>query len=120
MNLDGPGSNEVREFFIENALMWLGDYGVDGLRVDAVHAFFDRSAIHFLEDLSERVKALERRMGRPLWVIAESDLNDPRLVWARERGGYEMDAAWSDDFHHSLHTMLTGEQEGYYRDFGSL
>lgn len=120
VNLDGPGSDEVRDYFIENALMWLGDYGVDGLRVDAVHAFFDRSAIHFLEELSGRVKALERRMGRPLWVIAESDLNDPRLVWSRERGGYEMDAAWSDDFHHSLHTMLTGEQDGYYRDFGSL
>jgi maltooligosyltrehalose trehalohydrolase len=119
VNLDGPGSDEVRRFFVDNALMWLGDFGVDGLRLDAVHALVDRSAVHFLEELSGQVDILERRMGRPLWLIAESDLNDPRLLWSRERGGYELDATWSDDFHHSLHALLTGERDGYYRDFGS-
>ncbi|HEX2152458.1 MAG TPA: malto-oligosyltrehalose trehalohydrolase [Acidimicrobiia bacterium] len=120
INLDGPGSDEVRRFFIDNACMWLRDYGVDGLRLDAVHAFVDRSAVHFLEELANEVNALERRLGRRLWLIAESDLNDPRLLWSRAEGGYELDAAWSDDFHHSLHVALTGEQAGYYQDFDTL
>jgi maltooligosyltrehalose trehalohydrolase len=120
VNLDGPGSDEVRRFFIDNALMWLGEYGVDGLRIDAVHAFVDRSAVHFLEELAIRVAELEEATQRPLNLIAESDLNDPRLVWSRDRGGYGLDATWSDDFHHALHALLTGERDGYYADFGSI
>ena len=120
VNLDEPGSTEVRNFFIENALGWLEHYHVDGLRLDAVHAIFDQSAIHFLEEMSARVDELEARLGRALWVIAESDLNDPRVVRPRTEGGYGIDAQWSDDFHHALHAVLTGETAGYYSDFGSI
>ncbi len=120
VNLDGPDSDQVRRFFIDNALMWLGEYGVDGLRIDAVHAFFDRSAIHFLEELAVHVSRLENETGRRYRLIAESDLNDPRLVWPRNRGGYGLAASWSDDFHHALHALLTGERTGYYEDFGEL
>ncbi|HEX5431391.1 MAG TPA: malto-oligosyltrehalose trehalohydrolase [Bryobacteraceae bacterium] len=120
VNLDGAGSREVRRFFCDNALMWLRDYHFDGLRIDAVHAIFDFSAVHFLEQLATEVKALEAHLGRHLAVIAESDLNDPRIVTPRECGGYEIDAQWSDDFHHALHTVLTGETAGYYADFGKL
>ena len=120
VNLDGPGSAEVRRFLCDNALMWLRDYHFDGLRVDAVHAIFDSSAVHFLEQLASEVKELEAHIGRDLAVIAESDLNDPRIVTPREAGGYGVDAQWSDDFHHALHTALTGERNGYYQDFGSL
>jgi len=120
VNLDGPGSDEVRAFFFDNALMWLRDYHFDGLRLDAIHAFLDGSARHFLEELSERVEGLEAALGRPLWLIAESDLNDPRIVRRRELGGYGIDAQWSDDLHHALHAVLTGEREGYYVDFGGL
>jgi maltooligosyltrehalose trehalohydrolase len=120
VNLDGPGSDEVRAFFLDNALMWLRDYHVDGLRLDAIHAFLDGSARHFLEELSERVEELEAALGRPLWLIAESDLNDPRIVRRREVGGYGIDAQWSDDLHHALHSVLTGERGGYYVDFGAL
>ena len=110
----------MREFFIENALMWLRDYHFDGLRIDAVHAFIDRSAIHFLEQLETEVRTLSDHTGRHYAVIAESDLNDPRLVTAREAGGYGLDAQWSDDFHHALWVVLTGETTGYYQDFGSM
>lgn len=120
VNLDQAGSTEVRRFFIENALMWLRDYRFDGLRLDAVHSFGDRSAVHFLEQLAREVEALSWSLGRELVLIAESDLNDPRLLWSRERGGYGLQAAWSDDFHHALHTVLTGEDAGYYRDFGRV
>ncbi|HEX4769198.1 MAG TPA: malto-oligosyltrehalose trehalohydrolase [Bryobacteraceae bacterium] len=120
VNLDGAGSFEVRRFFRDNALMWLRDYHFDGLRLDAVHAFFDRSAIHFLEYLSEEVKRLAAETGRHLVLIAESDLNDPRVVTSREANGYGVDAQWSDDFHHALHTVLTGEQSGYYEGFGTI
>lgn len=120
VNLDGPGSEEVRRFFIDNALMWLRDYHIDGLRLDAVHAIMDTSAVHFLEQLAVEVDALETQLGRRLVLIAESDLNDPRIVRAQEAGGYGLDAQWSDDFHHALHTVLTGEHAGYYLDFGSL
>lgn len=120
VNLDGADSREVRRFFCDNALMWLRDYHFDGLRLDAVHAIFDSSAIHFLEQLAAEVKELEARLGRQLIVIAESDLNDPRVVTPREAGGYGIDAQWSDDFHHALHSVLTGERSGYYQDFGSL
>ena len=119
VNFEDAGSAEVREFFIENALMWLRDYHFDGLRLDAVHAFIDRSATHFLEQLDEAVRdAREVTRASTYVVIAESDLNDPRLVTAREAGGYGLDAQWSDDFHHALWTVLTGETSGYYADFG--
>ena len=120
VNLDGPDSDEVRRFFVDNALMWLRDYHVDGLRLDAVHAIVDTSAIHLLEQLAVEVADLSTHVGRPLWLVAESDLNDPRLIWPREVGGYGLDAQWSDDFHHALHAVLTGERSGYYADFGSL
>ncbi len=100
--------------------MWLEEYHFDGLRLDAVHAFIDRSAIHFLEYLSGTVADLAARLGRHLTLIAESDLNNPTIVRNREADGYGIDAQWNDDFHHALHTILTGERNGYYEDFGSL
>jgi maltooligosyltrehalose trehalohydrolase len=120
INFDGADSDEVRRFFCDNALMWLRDYHFDGLRLDAVHAILDTSAEPFLEQLGVEVKQLEAQLDRPLVLIAESDLNDPRLLWPRERGGFALDAQWSDDFHHALHTVLTGERKGYYSDFGAL
>ena len=120
VNLDGPGSDEVRRFFCDNALMWLRDYHLDGLRLDAVHALMDTSAMPFLEQLAAEVHALEAHLGRHLVLIAESDLNDPRVVRPPELGGYGLGAQWSDDFHHALHAVLTGERAGYYADFGSL
>jgi maltooligosyltrehalose trehalohydrolase len=121
VNLEEEWSDQVRRFFCDNALMWLRDYHIDGLRLDAVHAFVDRSAIHFLEQLSSEVAALSASLNRPLVVIAESDLNDPRLVIAREEGGLGMDAQWSDDFHHALFALITPESSGgYYSDFGKL
>ena len=120
VNLDHKGSHEVRRFFADNALMWLRDYHFDGLRLDAVHAFVDNSAIHFLEFLSSEVAALSATVGRQLVLIAESDLNAPCIVRDREAWGYGIDAQWSDDFHHALHSVLTGERNGYYEDFGSL
>ena len=121
VNLEDAGSHQVRRFFCDNALMWMRDYHIDGLRLDAVHAFVDRSAIHFLEQLACEVETLEAASGRRLVVIAESDLNDPRIVTPREAGGLGMDAQWSDDFHHALFTLLSpGPAEGYYADFGSL
>lgn len=120
VNFDGPHSDEARDFVVDNARMWLEDFGCDGLRLDAIHAIADSSATHILEEIGVQVGALEARLGRILWVIAESDLNDPRIVWARQRGGYGMDAQWSDDLHHSVHALLTGERTGYYRDFGTV
>ncbi|CAN5745359.1 malto-oligosyltrehalose trehalohydrolase [soil metagenome] len=120
VNLDEAGSDEVRRFLVENACMWLEDYRIDGLRLDAVHALFDRSATHLLEELAEAVQYLERRLQRPLVLVAESDLNDPRIVTPIEAGGLGMDAQWSDDFHHALHALLAGEKDGYYADFGEL
>lgn len=120
VNLEDAGSHEVRRFFCDNALMWLRDYHCDGLRLDAVHAYMDRSAIHFMEQLTAEVRALEAETGRYFVVIAESDLNDPRIITAPEAGGYGMDAQWSDDFHHALVTVLTGDRSGYYADFGSV
>lgn len=120
VNFDGPFSNEVRRFFCDNALMWLRDYHFDGLRLDAVHAIVDTSAVSFLEQLALEVEQLEAHLGRHLVLIAESDLNDPRLVRPREAGGYALDAQWSDDFHHALHAVLSGETTGYYADFGAM
>ena len=120
VNLDGADSDPVREFVVDNALMWLRDYHADGLRLDAIHAIVDTSARHILEELADRVDELEAVLRRPRFLIAESDLNDPRIVADREVGGYGMDAQWSDDFHHALHALLTGERAGYYADFGSV
>jgi maltooligosyltrehalose trehalohydrolase len=121
VNLEDAGSYEVRRFFCDNALMWLRDFHIDGLRIDAVHAFVDRSAIHFLEQLATEVETLQAFLARRLVLIAESDLNDPRFVTPREAGGIGMDAQWSDDFHHALFTVLCpDERQGYYTDFGSM
>jgi maltooligosyltrehalose trehalohydrolase len=119
-NLDGENSDEVRRYIIDNALMFLTDYHVDGLRLDAVHALHDTRATHLLEELAVDVEARSTFLGRPLPLIAESDLNDPRLITAREGGGYGLTAQWSDDFHHALYVSLTGDTSGYYADFGSL
>lgn len=120
VNLDGAWSHEVRHYFIDNALMWLRDYHLDGLRLDAVHALIDRSAIHFLEQLAGDVKSLSLFLRAEHFVIAESDLNDPRLVRPVTAGGMGLDAQWNEDFHHALHALLTGEDFGYYADFGKL
>ena len=107
VNLDGPGSREVRRFFCDNARMWLRDYHFDGLRLDAVHAIYDSSAIHFLEQLAAEIEELGIETGRHFDLIAENDLNDPRVVTSVAAGGYGFDAQWDDDFHHALHTVLT-------------
>ena len=120
VNLDQPGSDEVRAFLIGNALMWLRDYHLDGLRLDAVHALEDHRALNFLEELAAEVQALAALLNRELVLVAESDLNDPRLVTSREAGGYGLTAQWSDDFHHAVHAAVTGERQGYYCDFGSM
>jgi maltooligosyltrehalose trehalohydrolase len=120
VNLEDAWSDQVRRFFCDNALMWMRDFHIDGLRLDAVHALVDRSAIHFLEQLAAETEALEAAVARSLVLIAESDLNDPRFVTAREAGGYGMDAQWSDDFHHALFTVLAPGQGGYYEDFGAM
>ena len=122
VNFEGPGSDQVRRFFSDNAAMWLRDYHVDGLRLDAVHAFIDRSAVNFMEQLSAEVEQLSATLGRKLVLIAESDLNDPKLVRPREAGGYGMDAQWSDDFHHALFTLLHpgNAERGYFGDFGTM
>lgn len=121
VNLEDAGSNDVRRFFCDNALMWLRDYHIDGLRIDAVHAFIDRSAIHFLEQLSLEVETMQAQLGRRLVLIAESDLNDPRIITPREAGGFDIHAQWSDDFHHALFAVLCPkERGGYYADFGSM
>ncbi len=121
INFDGPDSGEVRRFFCDNALMWLRDFHFDGLRLDAVHGIIDTSATHFLEQLKIEVEGLSAETGRPLVLIPESDLNDPRLLWQRDRGGFQLDAQWSDDFHHALHAVaLIAENAGYYSDFGKM
>ncbi|WP_326685099.1 malto-oligosyltrehalose trehalohydrolase [Streptomyces microflavus] len=117
VNLDAPGSDEVRAFLLGSALAWLRDYRLDGLRLDAVHALADTRALTFLEELSTAVDALAVELGRPLGLIAESDLCDPRTTTPRPAGGLGLHAQWNDDFHHALHTALTGESQGYYADF---
>ena len=110
----------MRRFFCDNALMWLRDYHFDGLRLDAVHALIDASATHLVEQLATEIDALETTTGRHLVLVAESDLNDPRVVRPRDAGGYGVDAQWSDDFHHAVHSVITGERSGYYEDFGAI
>ncbi len=117
VNLDAPGSDEVRAYLVESALAWLRDYRLDGLRLDAVHALVDTRACHFLEELSTAVDTLAADLDRPLFLIAESDLNDPRIITPRAEGGLGVHAQWNDDFHHALHAALTGESQGYYADF---
>lgn len=120
VNFDGPESDHVRAFVIDNALMWLGDYGFDGLRLDAVQAIIDSRAKHVLEEMAERVAELGERTGRKRIVIAESDRNDPRFVRPPALGGYGLDAHWADDFHHAVHAFLTGERDGYHGDYHGL
>ncbi|MFH1857922.1 MAG: malto-oligosyltrehalose trehalohydrolase [Candidatus Omnitrophota bacterium] len=120
INFDGSGSEEVRHFFIENALYWLREFHIDALRVDAIHGIFDMSAKPFLEILGEKVREDASRRGRKNFLILESDLNDARFVRPKERGGLGLDAQWNDDFHHAVHTLLTGERRGYYQDFGKM
>jgi maltooligosyltrehalose trehalohydrolase len=120
VNLDGEGAPEVRRYILDNVRMWLDDYHVDGLRLDAVHAMADESDLHLLEEMAIEVAALSAHQGRPLTLIAESDLNDAKLITPREAGGYGLDAQWSDDYHHAVHVALTGETHGYYADFEPL
>jgi len=120
INYDAADSDEVRRFVIDNALMWLRDYGFDGLRLDAVHAIYSFEATHVLEELAEAVHRLSTESNRKLVLIAESDLNDPRLVRPAARGGYGLDAHWADDFHHAVHRFFTGETRGYYQDFNGI
>ncbi|SDM24148.1 maltooligosyl trehalose hydrolase [Geodermatophilus siccatus] len=119
VNLSGPDSDEVRRYILDNALMWLRDMHVDGLRLDAVHALVDERATHVLEEMAQEVDRLSVALGRPLTLIAESDLNDPRMVTPRVANGTGIHAQWSDDFHHALHSVLTGEGQGYYGDFAA-
>ena len=119
VNLDDEGSHEVRRWIVDNALMWLRDFHVDALRLDAVHALEDDSPVHVLAQLSREVDALSTAVRRPLSLIAESDLNQPATVTPVESGGLGMTAQWSDDFHHALHALLTGEGQGYYGDFAA-
>jgi maltooligosyltrehalose trehalohydrolase len=119
LNLDGPGSDEVRRYVLDNARTWFEHFHVDGLRLDAVHALADKRALPILEELSAETAALSETLGRPLTLIAESDLNDPRTVTPRSEHGLGMDAQWSDDLHHAIHVRLTGETDGYYADFAA-
>jgi maltooligosyltrehalose trehalohydrolase len=119
LNLDGPGSDEVRRYVLDNARTWFEHFHVDGLRLDAVHALADTRALPILEELSAETARLSDELGRPLTLIAESDLNDPRTVTPRDQHGLGMDAQWSDDLHHAIHVRLTGETNGYYADFAA-
>lgn len=119
LNLDGPGSDEVRRYVLDNAVSWFEDFHVDALRLDAVHALADSRALPILEELSAVTAAASERLGRPLSLVAESDRNDPRTVTPRADGGLGMDAQWADDVHHALHVALTGETSGYYADFAA-
>lgn len=120
VNFDGPYSNGVRDFFVANAVYWVTELHVDALRLDAVHGIFDFSAVHILQEVGEAVHRQGELLGRHIYVIPESDLNNSRLIRSKEVGGYGLDAQWNDDFHHALHTLLTGEKTGYYQDFGKV
>jgi maltooligosyltrehalose trehalohydrolase len=120
INYDAEGSQGARTLVVQNALAWVRDFHVDALRLDAVHGIVDDSPRHILEEINDAVQALARQLGRRVHVIAESDLNEPRLVTPKELGGYGLASQWTDDFHHSLHTLLTGQHTGYYADFGRI
>ena len=120
MNFDDGYCDAVRNYFIQNALMWLDEFRIDGLRLDAVHAIYDFSARHIMEELTEQVRLLEKQTSRKKILIAELDINNPRYITPVEQGGYGMDAQWVDEFHHALHVLLTGEKSGYYEDFGGV
>lgn len=119
INFDDAHSPEVRHYFIQNALYWLEEFHIDALRLDAIHAIYDLGAKHVLHELVEQVERLGQHQCKQLYLIAESDLNDPKVIRPAEMGGYDLDAQWSDDFHHALHALLTGDQQGYYQDFGT-
>jgi len=120
VNVSESGSDEVRRYFIENAEMWVRDYHVDGLRLDAIHGIVDPTASPFLRELTDAIDALSERLGRPVHLIAESADNNPEVVTARDANGLGFHAQWNDDFHHALHALLTGERDGYYQDYGDL
>lgn len=120
INYDGAHSDGVRQFVLDNARMWLEVYGFDGLRLDAVGAIYSFEAVHLLEELADAVHAFADASNRKIVLIAESDLNDPRLIHPPERGGFGLDAHWADDFHHALHSAVTGETIGYYMDFNGI
>jgi len=120
INFDGEDSPEVRRYFIDNALYWVTEYHIDILRLDAIHNIFDASPTHIVQELGEAIHAQARALDRTVLVIAESDLNDNRVITDKKDGGWHLNAQWNDDFHHSLHTLLTGERSGYYQDFGRL
>jgi maltooligosyltrehalose trehalohydrolase len=120
INYDDAYCDGVREYFLGNALYWLQNYHIDALRLDAIQGIFDFSAKHFLAELAERVEAFSQQQGRKYYLTAESDLNDVRIIHSKAQGGYNIDCQWCDDFHHALHTLVTGELHGYYQDFGRL
>jgi maltooligosyltrehalose trehalohydrolase len=120
VNYDDHGCDEVRQFVVDNARFWVSEYHLDGLRLDAIHGIFDFSPRHILTEIGDAIRAQEAALGRRLHVIAESDLNDPKIISEKGTGGYGLDAQWSDDFHHSVHSYLTGERSRYYSDFGSI
>jgi maltooligosyltrehalose trehalohydrolase len=118
VNYDQPGCEGVRRFVVENALYWIREYHLDGLRLDAVQTIKDDSSQHILQEITENVAALAQEEERKICLIAESDENDARIIQARSQGGHDLDAVWSDDFHHAVHAFFTGERQGYYQDFG--
>jgi maltooligosyltrehalose trehalohydrolase len=120
LNFDGPDSDAVRNYFIENALYWFSNFHVDALRLDAIDRIYDMSAKNFLQELAERTADLSKKAGRKFYLIAESDLNDNKIIRPIKKYGFGIDAQWSDDFHHSIHALLTGEDNGYYKDFGKI
>jgi len=120
LNFDGADSDQVRRFFADNAVHWLAEYHVDGLRLDAIQGIYDFSARPILQEIADDFHAEARRLGRDAWLIAESDLNDPRVIRPKEVGGLGLDAQWSDDFHHALHAIVTGNRRGYFADFGRV
>ena len=119
LNFDGPNSDAVRNYFIENALYWFSNFHIDALRLDAVDRIYDMSAKHFLQELAEETNKLSNKIKKRLFLIAESDLNDSKIIRPIKEHGFGIDAQWSDDFHHSIHSLLTGEKQGYYQDFGT-
>jgi len=118
VNFDGPLSDQVRDYILQNAMMWFRDFHIDALRLDAVHAIYDLGAKHVLQEMAEKLKLTGQSMNKPGYLIAESHLNDVRMINPAEKGGYGLDAQWSDDFHHAVHALTTGERDGYYMDYG--